>query len=95
MPRSFPKEASSKDIKSGGIALAADLVLKNRFNEARRVLAKLLELCPNDAEVMILLGNVYWHRLARNPDAARTSKSVKLWESAPIAIVPFPAADGC
>ncbi len=59
MPRSFPKEASSEDIRLGGIGLAADLVLKNRFNEARRVLAKLIELCPDDAEVMSLLGNVY------------------------------------
>ncbi len=59
MPRSFPKEASSEDIRLGGIGLAADLVLKNRFNEARRVLAKLLELSPDDAEVMSLLGNVY------------------------------------
>lgn len=59
MPRSFPETARIEDIRLGGIGLAADLVLKNRFNEARRVLAKLLELRPDDAEVMSLLGNVY------------------------------------
>src|SRR5574341_737603 len=59
MPRSFPKAATSEDIRIVGIGMAADLVLKNRFNEARRVLAKLLELSPDDAEVMSLLGNIY------------------------------------
>lgn len=59
MPRSFPKEASFEDIRLGGIGLAADLVLKEKFNEARWVLAKVLELSPNDAEVMAYLGNVY------------------------------------
>ncbi len=61
MPRSFPTDHQYKfeDIRLGGIGLAADLVLKNRFNEARRVLTKLLELNPNDVELMSLLGNVY------------------------------------
>ncbi len=62
MPRNFPKSIENvplKDIRIGGIGLAADLVLKNKFKEARQVLTKLLELSPNDVEVMSLLGNVY------------------------------------
>ena len=41
-----------KNIKIDGIILAADLVTKRRYNEAKRVLAKVLKACPNDAGMM-------------------------------------------
>jgi tetratricopeptide (TPR) repeat protein len=62
MPRNFPKSIENvplEDIRIGGMWLAADLVLKKRYNEAKRVLAKVLKLSPNDVEIMSLLAKVY------------------------------------
>jgi len=49
----------SKNIKIDGIIQAADLVTKRRYNEAKRVLGKVLKSLPNDAGVMCLLANVH------------------------------------
>ncbi len=62
MPRNFPKSIENvplEDIRIGGMWLAADLVLKKRYNEAKRILAKVLKLNPNDVEIMSLLAKVY------------------------------------
>lgn len=62
LPADFPRDKEPpkfEDMRSGGIGLAVDLVPKKKFNEARQVLAKLLELGPDDVEVMSLLGNAY------------------------------------
>lgn len=62
MPRSHPKSIENvplKDIRIGGIVTAADLVLKKKYKEAKKVFEKILEISPNDAEVMNLLANVY------------------------------------
>lgn len=48
-----------KNIRIDGIILAADLVTKRRYNEAKRVLAKVLKDNPNDAGLMCILGNVH------------------------------------
>ncbi len=62
MPRNFPKAKDHmpkfEEIRLGGIALAADLVLKKRYNEAKRVLEKILELNPNDVQIMSLVANI-------------------------------------
>ncbi len=49
----------SKNIKIEGIIQAADLVTKRRYNEAKRVLGKVLKTFPTDAGVMCLLANVH------------------------------------
>jgi tetratricopeptide (TPR) repeat protein len=48
-----------KNSKIDGIILAADLVTKRKYNEAKRVLAKVLKASPNDADVICLLANVH------------------------------------
>jgi tetratricopeptide (TPR) repeat protein len=48
-----------KNTKIDGIILAADLVTKKRYNEAKKVLEKILKLSTNDAGVMCLLANVH------------------------------------
>jgi tetratricopeptide (TPR) repeat protein len=62
MPHDFLNATENghlKNIKIDGIILAADLVTKRRYNEAKRVLGKVLKACPNDAGVMCLLANVH------------------------------------
>jgi len=59
MSRSSQKAPKFQEIRLGGIGLAADLLLKKKFIEARQVLTKILELNPNDVEVMSLLADVY------------------------------------
>ncbi len=46
-------------IKLDGLIQAADLVTKRRFNEAKRVLGKVLIACPHDARIMCILANVH------------------------------------
>ncbi len=48
-----------KEMRAMGIALAAKKVLEKEYEEAKRVFAKVLEISPNDAEVLCLLANVY------------------------------------
>jgi tetratricopeptide (TPR) repeat protein len=62
MPRNFPKSIENvplEDIRIGGLGLAAELVMKKKFGEAKQVLEKVLELSPNDVEIMSLLANIY------------------------------------
>jgi len=47
-----------KKIKLDGLIQAADLVTKRRFNEAKRVLGKVLKTFPDDAHMMCLLANI-------------------------------------
>ncbi len=49
----------SKNIKIDGMIQAADLVTKRKYNEAKRVLGKVLKSFPDDAGVMCLLANVH------------------------------------
>ncbi len=61
MPHDFLnaiENVPSKNIRIDGILLGADLVTKRRFNEAKRVLEKVLKACPDDASIMCILGNV-------------------------------------
>ncbi len=62
MPYDFLKAIENsplKDSKIDGIVLAADLVTKKRYNEAKKVLTKILKISPNDSDVMCLLANVH------------------------------------
>ncbi len=67
-----------KNIRIDGIILAADLVTKRRFNEAKRVLAKVLKDNPNDAGVMCLLANV--HIMDEKYSDAYQNLGCSLWE---------------
>jgi tetratricopeptide (TPR) repeat protein len=61
MPRNFPKSIENvplEDIRIAGIVLAADLVLKKKYTEAKKVFEKILEISPNNANIMSLLANV-------------------------------------
>jgi tetratricopeptide (TPR) repeat protein len=46
-------------IKLDGLIQAAGLVTKRRFNEAKRVIGKVLKACPHDARIMCILANVH------------------------------------
>lgn len=46
-------------IRNSGLALAAKLVLVRNYDEAKKTLAMILKVCPNDLEIMTLLANVY------------------------------------
>jgi tetratricopeptide (TPR) repeat protein len=47
-----------EDTRMKGIFCASKMVLENRYSAAKDVFAKVLELCPNDVEVMSLYANV-------------------------------------
>ena len=46
-------------MRAVGIELAANKVLDEEYDEARRLFAKVLEFNPNDAHVLCLLANVF------------------------------------
>ncbi|VVB94048.1 Beta-barrel assembly-enhancing protease [uncultured archaeon] len=48
-----------EEIRHGGMGLAAKLVLEGKCSEARQVLMKVLEICPDDTEIMNLLAETY------------------------------------
>ncbi len=50
---------SFEEIRHGGMGLAAKLVLEGKCGEARQVLMKVLEICPDDMEIMNLLAETY------------------------------------
>ncbi len=62
MPRKFPRTLdtfTSEEIKYGGMGLAAKLVLEKKYSQAKHVLTKVLEVSPNDAEIMTLMADIY------------------------------------
>ena len=76
MPHDFlnvTEKVPLNEIKLGGIVLATDLVTKRRYNEAKKVLAKILTIIPKDADVMCLLANV--HILDKKYADAETGKA--------------------
>ncbi len=48
-----------EDIRIGGIVYASELVLKHKYEQAKDVFMALLEICPNDVEIMTLHANIY------------------------------------
>lgn len=61
MPQEFPETMREiiEDTRMKGIFCASKMVLEHRYNAAKDILAKVLELCPNDVEVMALQANVF------------------------------------
>ncbi len=58
----MPRKSSTPDfekIRDGGIGFASKLVLERKYDEAKDVFTRLLELSPNDAEVMTLHANLF------------------------------------
>lgn len=59
MPRKLPKASEFDEMRDAGIGLAAKLVLEQKYEMAKDVFMKLLDLCPEDVEVMSLYANVF------------------------------------
>ncbi len=61
MPQEFPEAIREiiEDTRMKGILCASKMVLQHRYGAAKDVFAKVLELCPNDVEVMALHANVF------------------------------------
>ncbi len=59
MPRKSPKASEFEEMRDAGIGLASKLVLENKYDLAKDVFTKLLNLRPDDFEVMALHANVF------------------------------------
>ncbi len=61
MPQEIPESIREiiEDTRIKGIFCASKMVLEHRYGAAKDVFAKVLELCPNDIEVMTLHANIY------------------------------------
>jgi len=59
MPRKIPKASEFEEMRDAGIGLASKLVLENKYDLAKDIFTKLLNLRPDDVEVMALHANVY------------------------------------
>ena len=59
MPRRFPKASEFDEMRDAGIGLAAKLVLEHKYDLAKDIFTKLLNLRPDDVEVMSLLANIF------------------------------------
>ncbi len=49
-----------EEIRSGGIGFASKLVIEHKYDAAKDVFTKLLEVSPNDVEIMALHANIYF-----------------------------------
>jgi len=57
MPRKSKSEFD--ELRSSGIALASSLVLEHKYDMAKDVFTKLMDISPEDVEVMALHANIY------------------------------------
>jgi tetratricopeptide (TPR) repeat protein len=60
MPKALDKLPEYEDIRSSGMELASKLVLEHKYDLAKEIFAKLLEISPDDVEVMTLHANIYF-----------------------------------
>ena len=60
MPQKSPKASEFEELRSAGIATASKLVLERQYEMAKDVFMKLLNLSPNDLEVMTLYANIFF-----------------------------------
>jgi tetratricopeptide (TPR) repeat protein len=60
MPRKSPKESEFEEMRDAGIGLASKLVIENKLDQAKDIFTKLLNLRPDDVEVMTLHANIYF-----------------------------------
>jgi tetratricopeptide (TPR) repeat protein len=59
MPRKLPRASEFEEMRDAGIGLASKLVLEHKFDQVKDVFTKLLNLRPDDVEVMALHANVF------------------------------------
>ncbi len=61
MPQESPETMREiiEDTRMKGIFCGSKMVLEHRYGAAKDIFAKVLELCPNDVEVMTLHANVF------------------------------------
>ncbi len=59
MPRKLPKASEFEEMRDEGIGLASKLVIEHKYDLAKDVFTKLLNLRPYDVEVMALHANIY------------------------------------
>ena len=59
MPRKSPKASEFEEMRDAGIGLAAKLVLEHKYDQAKDVFLRLLDLRPDDVEAMTLHANIY------------------------------------
>ena len=59
MPRKLSKPSEFEEMRSAGIGLASKLVIEQKYDLAKDVFTKLLNLRPDDVEVMALHANIY------------------------------------
>jgi hypothetical protein len=64
--RNFSRTTYNKpdleEICSVGMGLRAKLVIEKKYDEAKQVFARVLEMCPNDVEIMTAI----FHILLKN-----------------------------
>jgi tetratricopeptide (TPR) repeat protein len=48
-----------EEIRYAGMGFAAKLVLEKKYSQAKQVLTKVLEVSPDDAEIMTLMADIY------------------------------------
>jgi tetratricopeptide (TPR) repeat protein len=64
MPRDIPETNRKifddiENMRTAGMLLASKYVLEHRYEDAKDVFEKLLQLSPNDVEIMALHANIY------------------------------------
>lgn len=59
MPLKLPKASEFEEMRDAGIGLASKLVIEHKYDLAKDVFTKLLNLRPFDVEVMALHANIY------------------------------------
>lgn len=60
MPRRKSSTSEFDELRSAGIATASKLVIEQKYDMAKDVFMKLLNLSPNDLEVMTLYANIFF-----------------------------------
>ena len=60
MPRRKSSTSEFEELRSAGIAAASKLVIEHEYGMAKDVFMKILDIYPNDLEVMTLHANIYF-----------------------------------
>jgi hypothetical protein len=60
MPRRKSSTSDFEELRSAGIAAASKLVIEHQYEMAKDVFMKLLNINPNDLEVMTLHANIFF-----------------------------------
>ncbi|HWQ96364.1 MAG TPA: tetratricopeptide repeat protein [Candidatus Methylomirabilis sp.] len=60
MPKALDQLPEFDEIRSSGMKLASNLVLEHNYDLAKEIFGKLLEISPEDVEVMTLHANIFF-----------------------------------